>query len=179
MIYLLLSKYNFQYHCILFLQRLITVLKMKPYNVLMEECVSMAAHRHPANAEIAGLVTSVKYVRFYYYFLLLSINNQHMEWSTTILPGTWKVGQLHRYRKEIPKLLYHSVQRRCQPWSSSWGYSDFCPSNTLKQMQTKCDSNLCAPCGVSRVFIFTLTGADPGYVKRGGRDPKGGARWLI
>ena len=27
--------------------------------------------------------------------------------------------------------------------------------------------------------FLTFTGADPGYVKRGGRDPKGGAGWLM
>ena len=29
------------------------------------------------------------------------------------------------------------------------------------------------------IVFLQVTGADPGYVKRGGRDPKGGAGWLI
>ena len=29
------------------------------------------------------------------------------------------------------------------------------------------------------MYHITVTGADPGYVKWGGRDPKGGAGWLI
>ena len=33
--------------------------------------------------------------------------------------------------------------------------------------------------GIGYSWFFKSTGADPGYVKRGGRDPKGGAGWLI
>ena len=46
------------------------------------------------------------------------------------------------------------MQRCCQPWGSNLGYSGFCRPHMWKQ--TKCIQDPRAPCGVSRMFIFTL-----------------------
>ena len=80
-----------------------------------------------------------------------------MSWGPTA-----NLRSCHRYRKEIPELLYCSVWWRHQSWSSNWGYSGFCQPHTQKQTQTKCVHNLHALCGVSHMFILTLR---PQYIR--------------
>ena len=61
----------------------------------------------------------------------------------------------HRYRKEIPELLYRSVWWRRQPWSYiNWGYLSFCRPHTRKQTQTKCVHDFRAQFNVSRVLVM-------------------------
>ena len=58
---------------------------------------------------------------------------------------TWWIGGTHRYRKEIPELLYHPVWWPRQPWRTNWGFSGFCRPHMRgkkkKKTQIKCVHN--------------------------------------
>ena len=81
------------------------------------------------------------------------LNNFVTSWLTFHVGYT--IASHPQYRKEIPE-LYSPLWWHHRAWSSNLGYSDLCLPHMRKLKQTQCVHDLCVPCSISDVFIFTL-----------------------